>query len=341
LNPSNAVIEFEEEKGVYHRAYIYLIKSDGKERVEKVSTYSVPVYKWFDKNQNQSGLYEKIEIYFNGKRGSNPFNTGYMKVKYSKASKSAIRAAGNTGKNADNVVLTEESGAEKVGENAAETPLNPNRVRNILYILVAAGTIISYLLVRMVYKPNSSRFANSRVLFLFSGTRVFYTSISLAWIAVVYGIWKSPLVPGSELSDLGILMISFAPIILFVIEPLQLDRKYKKCGNCKRFVSPEFIEKHNLGSSGTKYTANLGDQKLDAGSESHSYGADHFVCPECGEDMSRYYSIHSGGKKDVSIGNDGKMSTDIMNTNGLINLAFNLAQPYNWYRFYRGIGLLK
>ena len=459
LDPAGTVLELEEQEGVYHRAYLYFIKPNGEEWIKEVSSYTVPVYEWFVNQPDALSQYEKLEIYFNGKRDSTPFNTGFMNVKFTgrpfveqpvtgtlevKANGEVVPAEfdmeqvrgadlvwvemekdepvsikvsrtnperglqpsslygrpisfqGGSFKRMYSEILNEkatgfdagihleqplgvedrgtftkvhvtiappaESGSDAelpsmqgtvflktmtqedraaLAAKAKEARKNMDKVWNILYILLAIGVIGSYLLVRFVYKPRAVQLAGFRFLWLLSGTRIFYTVVSVGWIAMVWLLWKSPLIPGSAISDFGILMISFLPIILLVIEPLQLDKKYKKCSTCKTYVSPDFIGNQGLGGSRTKHSAKLGDEKINTGSETHSYSADNFVCPNCGADMTRFYSIHSGGKADVRVGNNGKMSTDVMNTHGLMNFFLTLAQPYNWYRFYRGIGLLK
>lgn len=459
LDPAGIVLEFEEKKGVYHRAYLYFIKPNGEEWIKEVSTYTVPVYEWFVNQPDTLSQYEKLEIYFNGKRDSTPFNTGFMNVIFTgrpfieqpvtgtlkvKADGEVVPAEfdmdqvrgadlvwvemekdepvsikvsrtnperglqpsslygdpisfqGGSFKRMYSEILNEkatgfdagihleqplgvedretftrvhvsigppaDSGSGKVlppmqgtvflktmtqedrtalAVKAKQAETNMDKVWNTLYVLVAIGVIGSYLLVRFVYKPRAVQLADFRFLWLLSGTRIFYTVVSVGWIAMVWILWKSPLIPGSAVSDFGILMISFLPIILLVIEPLQLDKKYKRCSTCKTYVSPDFIGNQGLGSSSTKHSAKLGDENIDTGSETHSYSADYFECPNCGADMTRFYSIHSGGKKDVRVGNNGKMSTDVMNAHGLMNFFLTLAQPYNWYRFYRGIGMLK
>ncbi len=459
LDPASTVIELEEQKGTYHEAYLYFIKPDGEEWSKKVSSYVIPVYEWFVNQPEKLSQFNKLEIYFNGERGSNPFNVGYMNVKFterpfveepvtaaiqvtkngevipaefdmdqvrgadfvwveigveepvsikvtrtnpdrglqpSSISGSPISFQGGTFKRMYSDILNENStgydaglyleqplGVEDRGTftkvqvsigpsddigsdatlpamngtvflktmtqedraaiaaKAKEAQKNMDKVWNIFYVLLAIGIVGSYLLVRLIYKPRATQLASFRFLWLLSGTRIFYTLVSVGWIAIVWLLWKSPLIPGNAISDLGILMISFLPIIFLVIEPLQLDKKYKRCSNCKAYVSPDFIGTQGLGGSRTKHTAKLGDERISTGTETHSYSADHFECPNCGADMSRYYSMHSGGKADVRVGNDGKMSTDLMNTHAFFNFVLNLAQPYKWYRFYRKIGLLK
>jgi hypothetical protein len=459
LDPASTILEFEEQKGVYHRAYLYFIKPNGEEWVKEVSTYTVPVYEWFANQPDLLNQYERLEIYFNGKRDSSPFNTGFMNVKFtarpfvetpitgtlevkengevvpaefdmeqvrgadlvwvemehdepvsikvsrtnperglqpSSLAGTPISFQGGSFKRMYSEVLNEKAtgfdagihleqalGVEdrgvftkvqvtvtfpaKSGDDAELSPMkgtvflktmtqddraalmakaeksqkNMEKIWNTLYILLAIGIIGGYLLIRFVYNPRATQLANFRLAWILSGTRIFYTVVAVGWIAMVWILWKSPVIPGDALSDFGILMISFLPIIFLVIQPLQLDRKYKKCSNCKTYVSPDYLGKQSLGGSHTKHSAKLGDEQIDTGEESHTHSADHFVCPNCGADMSRFYSIHSGGKADVRVGNNGKMSSDIMNTGGLMNFFLTLAQPYNWYRFYRGIGLLK
>lgn len=322
------------------------IKPNGEEWTKSVSSYVIPVYEWFVNQPNVLSQYERLEIYFNGERGSSPFNVGYINVKFaerpfveepvtaaikvtdegevlsaefdmdqvrgadlvwvemegeepvsikvtrtnperglqpSSLAGSPISFQGDTFKRMYSDILNENAtgfdagihleqplGVENretftkvqvsIGPSAAsgsdatlpamggtvflktmtqedraaiaaktkDAQKNMDKIWNTLYILLAIGVIGGYLLVRFVYKPISTQLANFRFLWLLSGTRIFYTIVSVVWIALVWLLWKSPIIPGNDFSDFGILIISFLPIILLVIEPLQLDKKYKR-----------------------------------------------------------------------------------------------------------------
>ncbi len=460
LDPDKAVVEMKEgDKTVFLEAHLYFIRPDGTEVKKKVTSYTVPLYKWFDESNGGLSQFERLEIYYNGERGSSPFRVGNMQVIFKKRpyvkdpvmkplsvdekgnvtpavfSMEEVRGADfvwvemdndkpvsikvqvtgdsernalhtvsgrgityqggsmkrmnskifgestkgiDAGKHLERALGVEDNGAYKevlvsveppemsklgtvlekntgkaylktltpeekkaITQKAAAKKNDMDKVWNITYTLLGVLIVGCYLFIRIVYNRIAVFLANFRFLWLISGTRIFYTALFIIWFIILHMLWKSPIIPGQAISDFGILALTFLPLIFLVLTPLQLDQKYKRCSNCRKYISPEYLGSTDLGGTKTSYSSHTDTEHVNTGTEEHSYNADHYVCPECGHDMTWFYSIHSGGKEDSFITNTGRIGTDLMNTNALFNFFLSIAQPYKWYKFYRFIGLLK
>lgn len=98
-----------------------------------------------------------------------------------------------------------------------------------------------------------------------------------------------------------------------------------------------------MGGKETTYTASTKDEKINAGSDKQDFYNDAFVCSNCGHEKRQGFGIFSGsGRENVSMDSSGKLyRSDMINAGFLINIMLTISQPYNWFRFYRSMGLVR
>jgi hypothetical protein len=213
----------------------------------------------------------------------------------------------------------------------------------VTFWLWGAALVGGYLLTRLVYRSLAKSLAEVRLLGFIPLTWLVAAAVIPAWYAVVRLVWLSPLVPGNDPANLYIMNTSVLFIFLVVALPMLLDRRYNLCRNCKSYGTITLGGRETAGGTTTTYTASNRHHTIVTGEDKREFYNDQYVCTNCGHIRKRAFGVFSGrGRQSADVQSDGRLATtDVISAGGILNVALTLAQPYNWYRFYRAIGLAR
>lgn len=265
----------------------------------------------------------------------------FTKVEFSLQRYGEKSDSGNSGK----VYVTSLGANERIAiaQSVQEKSEAYDAAWNITFWLWGIALVSGYLLTRLVYRSFAKPLAETRLLGFIPLTSLFAGAMIPLWYAVVKAVWLSPLVPGKDNANLYFMNTSALFFLSVVTFPMLLDRRYNICKKCKKYGTVTLGGRESSGGSTTTYTASNHKHTIVTGEDTKEFYNDQYVCTSCGHVKKQVFGIFSGrGRQDVEVLRNGRLATsDLISVGGLVNLMLTLSQPYNWYRFYKVIGLVR